>query len=142
MDSWFLGRNGIEPREGGRGSMTMGEHTSYSTVTTWDPPHRLAYRGDTDPDGSFMAFEYLVEGRGGGSTVLRFVHSGMLGDDWEAEYDALRKGDGMYLRQLALYVKHFPGRTATHSMLLYGAPVPDPSPVWAAVARALGVTGT
>ena len=34
--------------------------------------------------------------------MLRLVNSGFLaGDDWEAEYDALRKGDPMYLRSLA-----------------------------------------
>ena len=38
-----------------------------------------------------MAFEYLIEGRDGGSTVLRLVHSGMLGDDWE---DRVRGDEG------------------------------------------------
>jgi uncharacterized protein YndB with AHSA1/START domain len=142
IDSWFLGHSEIEPREGGRGSMTMGEHTTHSTVTAWDPPHRLAYRSDDNPDGTFMAFEYLIEGRAGGSTVLRFVHSGMLGDDWEAEYDALSKGDRMYLLHLAAYLRHFPGRTATHSMFLPGPQIADGQRVWAAFAEALGGKGT
>jgi pimeloyl-ACP methyl ester carboxylesterase/uncharacterized protein YndB with AHSA1/START domain len=141
INSWFMGHSEIEGREGGRGRLTMGEYVGESTVTAWDPPHRLAYRGDASPDGTFMAFEYLVEGRGGGSTVLRFVHSGLLGDDWESEYDALSTGDRMYLRKLAAYLRHFPGRTATATMLVPGPAVADAQRVWTAVARALGLAG-
>ncbi|HEX2356421.1 MAG TPA: SRPBCC domain-containing protein [Micromonosporaceae bacterium] len=112
LDSWFMGSNQVEPGVGGRVRLTLGGQTSEATVTAWDPPHRLAYEGDRNPDGSFMAFEYIVEGRAGGSAVLRLVHSGFLGDDWQEEYDALSVGDGMYLRKLAVYLEHFAGRTA------------------------------
>src|SRR3954471_15982240 len=104
VDSWFMGRSEIEPREGGTTRFTMFGQTQTGTVTAWEPGRRFAYRGDDNPDGTFMAFEYLIEGVGGGSTVLRFVHSGFLGDDWEAEYDALTKGDPMYVRKLVAYV--------------------------------------
>jgi uncharacterized protein YndB with AHSA1/START domain len=141
VNSWFMGQNEIEPREGGRTRMTFdGEHAGESTVTAWEPGHRLAYRGDPSPDGLFMAFEYLIEGRAGGSTVLRFVHSGFLGDDWEAEYDALTKGDGMYLRKLAVYVKHFAGRTSSANLMLMGPRVTDAARVAAAYAGAFGLT--
>ena len=93
--------------------MTMGEFTQNATITAWEPNKRLAYRGDEGPDGSVHAFEYLVEGREGGSTVLRLVHSGFMGDDWEAEYEALQKGWGMYLDKLAEYFTYFRGRHAT-----------------------------
>ena len=46
------------------------------------------------------ALEFTIEGRSG-STTVRFVHSGFLGDDWESEYEALTEGDAMYLHQLA-----------------------------------------
>src|SRR4051812_3865815 len=73
IDSWFMGRNEVEPREGGAASMTMPGFTASSTVTAWEPPHRFGYRGEPGEDGAFMAAEYLVEGRDGGGTVLRFV---------------------------------------------------------------------
>ena len=57
-----------------------------------------------------MAFEWLVQGRDDGTCVLRLVQSGVLGDDWETEYDALGKGWDMYLHQLAQYLGHFRGR--------------------------------
>jgi uncharacterized protein YndB with AHSA1/START domain len=124
IDAWFMGRNEVEPREGGTTSMTMGGFTQNATVTAWEPGNRFAVRGEEGPDGAVHAFEYLIEGREGGSTVLRFVHSGFMGDDWEAEYEALQKGWGMYLDKLAEYFTYFRGRTAT--------------PIWAMVPPAEG----
>src|SRR5689334_2653015 len=113
IDAWFMGSNEVQPGEGGTMSMTMGGHTEGSTITAWEPNKRIAYRGQEGPDGAVHAFEYLVEGKEGGSTVLRFVHSGFMGDDWEAEYEALGKGWGMYLNKLAEYFTYFRGRRAT-----------------------------
>jgi uncharacterized protein YndB with AHSA1/START domain len=112
IDSWFMGRNELEPRVGGKGSMSLGGHAEESTVTAWEPGQRLALRTPDNPDGTFAAFEYLVEGRDGGGTVLRLVHSGFLGDDWETEYEAMKTGWDMYLAKLAEYLTYFRGRTA------------------------------
>jgi uncharacterized protein YndB with AHSA1/START domain len=141
IDSWFMGRNEVEPREGGRTRMTLAGHTSESTVAAWEPLRRLVIRSDQNPDGTFMAFEYLVEGRDDGSTVLRFVHNGFLDDDWQAEYDALRVGDRMYLEKLAVYLRHFAGRTSKYNMFAVGPQVADQDAVWAAFTDALGLTG-
>jgi uncharacterized protein YndB with AHSA1/START domain len=140
VDSWFMGHSELADREGGRNSMSLLGFTNESTTTAWEPGKRFAYRSDEAPDGSFMAFEFLIEGRAGGSTVLRYVHSGMLGDNWEAEYDGLRKGTGLYLRTLATYLKHFPGRTAIHSTFLPGPKVPDSAVAWQSFMDAFGVT--
>jgi len=113
IDAWLMGRNEVEPREGGTANMIMGDTALRSTITAWEPGNRFAYQGEEGPDGSVHAFEYLIEGREGGSTVLRFVHSGFMGDDWEAEYEALQKGWGMYLDKLAEYFTYFRGRRAT-----------------------------
>lgn len=142
VDAWFMGHSEFEQREGGRASFTMGGETSRSTITAWEPGARFAYRSDENPDGTFMAFEYLIEGRAGGSTTIRFVHSGLLaGDDWEAEYDALKKGDPMYLRQLGAYLTHFPGATLRQNVFVVGPMEPDQERVWSAVGAALGLTG-
>jgi hypothetical protein len=55
-----------------------------STIIAREPRTRFAFRDDR-PDGTFMAFEYLLEDRDGGSTGLRFAHSGM----WSRFADAL-----------------------------------------------------
>ncbi|MFD0785067.1 SRPBCC domain-containing protein [Micromonospora azadirachtae] len=140
LDSWFMGRSEVEPREGGRSSLTMAGHTEEATVIAWEPGKRFANRTAPGPDGGFLAMEYLIEGRDQGSTVLRLVQSGVLGDNWETEYEAMKAGWDMYLGTLAAYLAHFPGRA--------GAPVAafrpqagTPDQVWAAVAGAFGIAG-
>lgn len=141
VDSWFIGRSEIEPGVGGKVVNDCGGFEMESTITAWEPGKRFASRSAPGPDGAYMAFEYLIEARDGGSTVLRFVHSGILGDDWADEYDALKVGDRVYLQNLALYLKYFPGRTATVSLFLPGPQVPDADAVWSAFRRAFGLSG-
>ncbi|MFE3291507.1 SRPBCC domain-containing protein [Rhodococcus sp. NPDC059234] len=112
IDSWFMGRNEVDPKEGGVAAMDTGGNRQEATVTAYEPGERFATRTAPAEDGRFMAFEYLIEGRDGGSTVLRVVHSGMLGEDWQDEYDALRRGWPFHLHTLAEYLTHFPGRSA------------------------------
>ena len=52
-------------------------------------------------------------GRDQGSTVVRWVHSGFLGENWEKEYEGLSEGDPMYFDKLRVYLTYFRGRTAT-----------------------------
>ncbi|MFE1963162.1 SRPBCC domain-containing protein [Streptomyces sp. NPDC059479] len=111
INSWFMGRNEVEPREGGIAAMDIGGHREEAVITAYEPGKRFAARTHTTADGRFMAFEYLIEGRDGGCTVLRVVQSGLLGDNWQDEYDALRRGWPFHLHTLREYLTHFPGRT-------------------------------
>ncbi|MGW0436648.1 SRPBCC family protein [Micromonospora sp. NPDC003197] len=140
IDSWFMGRSEVEPREGGRHRFTMAGEVEDATVTAWEPGKRYAQQTEPGPDGTFMAIEYLIEGRDHGSTVLRMVHSGVLGDNWETEYEALRTGWDMYLGTLAAYLAHFTGRTGT-PVTAFRPGAGDPDQVWAAVTSAFGLTG-
>ena len=63
---------------------------------------------------------------------------GCLTGDWEAEYDALKKGNPLYLRSLAQYLEHFAGRTAV-PVTAFGPQQADQNVVWTAVTRALGL---
>jgi uncharacterized protein YndB with AHSA1/START domain len=138
IDAWFMGRNQVEPREGGRTSMTIAGQTEEGVVTAWEPGRRLAYRGGSPDGAEFMAFEWLIEGRDDGTCVLRLVQSGVLGDDWETEYDALTKGWDMYLHQLAQYLGHFRGRPVAPVMAM--APgAGDAGHVWSVLSAGLGL---
>jgi uncharacterized protein YndB with AHSA1/START domain len=112
-DSWFMGRNEIEPHEGGTVSFSVGDWTETSRIEAFEPPHRFASQSSPATDGSFHRFDYRLDEREDGTTQIRYVHSGMLGDDWEAEYDGMSEGDPMYFRKLLEYVTHFAGRFAT-----------------------------
>jgi uncharacterized protein YndB with AHSA1/START domain len=138
-DSWFMGRTEVVPGEGGTVRTDLGGYVMDSRITAWEPLRRFAFRGDEASDGRFIAFEFLIEGREQGSTVLRVVTNGFLpGDDWEAEYDAMRTGGAMYFATLVAYLAHFAGRTATP--ITVAAPVvPDARAVFDRVPAALGL---
>jgi hypothetical protein len=109
-----------------------------STITTFDPPHRFVTSSPQSDEGRFDVFSFEIEGRDGGTTHLRLVHSGFLPqDDWDVEYDALRNGDPAYLAKLVEYVEHFRGRRAT-PITLWGPQV-DKARAWATFTAACGV---
>ncbi len=140
IDAWFMGHNEVDPGPDGSVRMSLFGESTEASITAWEPGKRFATRSPAGPDGAFMAFEYLIEGRDQGSTVLRFVHSGILGEDWEDQYDALTKGDRMYLEKLAVYLARFTGRTSTYQLMLAGPQVADADQVWTAFATAVGAS--
>lgn len=140
IDSWFMGRSEVEPGPDGAVRTSMGSYTMDTAITGWEPLHRLAHRGTDGPDGRFIAFEYLIEGRETGSTVVRLVTSGFLpGDDWEGEFEAMTLGGAMYFATLIAYLTHFAGQ-AGRPITASGPPVSDWPSTWAALHRALGLS--
>ena len=110
-------------------------------VATWEQPEHLVVRMPAAEDGSVQAFEYVIEGRDGGTTVLRFVHSGVLGGSWEGEDPELTgHGWDMYLHTLAQYFLHFAGTSPTY--VSAEAPASSASAdAWPALLTALGLDG-
>ncbi|MFI6509496.1 SRPBCC domain-containing protein [Streptosporangium sp. NPDC050855] len=139
VDSWFMGHSEFGTSAGEPAFLTVMGRTEQSTITAYEPGARLGMRGEEAPDGRFMATEYLIEGRGSGTTVLRIVHSGVLGDDWETEFEAMKAGWPLYLRTLGQYLAHFTGRTPSVTTVFRpGAGGADAT--WKTVTEALGVT--
>ena len=137
IDSWFMGANEVEP--GVAVEQAFGAYRPRHPITAWEPGERLAYGGERDPDGRFVAYEFLVEGRERGSTVLRVVTSGFLpGEDWADEFEAMTAGGEMFRRTLVTYLRHFAGRTA-RPVTAVGPPVADWPALWAALGRRLGL---
>jgi uncharacterized protein YndB with AHSA1/START domain len=83
-----------------------------TTVTAWDPPHRFAVR--TEGPDWFNALEFVIEGRDGAPTTLRYAHSGIIVDDWDNQYDAAAQHTDFYLHTLGEYLEHFGGRPVTY----------------------------
>ena len=84
-----------------------------SPVKTWDPPNRLVIRTES-ADGTFNALDYAIEARDGGTAHLRYVHSGILADGWEDQYDAIGAHTDFYLHTLGQYLEHFNGREVAY----------------------------
>jgi uncharacterized protein YndB with AHSA1/START domain len=135
VDSWLMGRTEIDSASK-TVTFTMFGEVSSGSITAWEPGHRYAMQEDKKPDGTFRASEWLIESRDGGGTVVRVVHSGLLGENWEAEYNGLSVGTHAYMAKLAVYLEHFAPRTAKNSLFMPG-PVTKDS--WAAMTAAVGV---
>lgn len=109
-------------------------------VQAHEPGRRLSVRLPEGPDGSFHAFEYVIEPAGRGSSVLRFVHSGFTSDDWGDDYEAITSsGWDMYLHTLSQYLGHFPGRPAQY-LEAEGPPASADEAAWPRLVAALGLT--
>jgi uncharacterized protein YndB with AHSA1/START domain len=140
MDAWFMGHTTVVDGEGGTIRVDMGAFTQDFTITGWEPARRLSYATSARPDGSFLALEWLIEGRQG-TTILRSVGSGFIGsDDWQGEYDSLRQGGRRYLHNARQYLMFFRGRAAVP--INAGWPQAGPrTTVMQALTRGLGLTG-
>lgn len=134
IDSWFMGRNEVA---NGQVKLAFGQYQPTSSITAWDPPHHFAHDSGKAPDGRFIAYEFLVEGREQSSTVLRMVTSGFLpGDDWADEFEAMTLGNALFWRTLVEYLHHFPGRTA-RPLTVFGPMITDWDAAWKKLDAAL-----
>jgi uncharacterized protein YndB with AHSA1/START domain len=140
IDSWFMGRSEVQEGPGGAVRTVFGEYAPELPITGWDPARRLAYGSGRAPDGRSIAYEFLIEGRAGGSTVLRAVTSGFLpGDDWAEEFEAMRLGGELYFRTLVEYLTRFAGRFAV-PVTAFGPPGTGWSRDQPLLCRALGLS--
>ena len=136
IDSWFMGRNEVTADTV---RTAFGGYTPELMITERDPAQRFAYRSGQAQDGRFIAYEFLIEGRAGGSTVLRTVASGFLpGEDWAEEFEAMTLGGELYFATLVEYLTHFAGRFAA-PVTAFGPPGTSWSRDRPLLCRALGL---
>ena len=143
ISSWYVPTT-VEERPGGATTTAFGEGPEMQipgVVAAWEPPHRILFTGPEGPAPG-LAFEWLVEARAGGSCIVRLVNSGFLeGDEWDEQYDGMTEGWGLFLHNLQLHRRHFPGRPARS--ILPTAMWPGPrAEAAAALAGALGIPAT
>ena len=81
-------------------------------TAAWDPPCHLELRQERGE--WFNAVEFVIEGRDGGTSMLRYAHSGIFVDDWDSQFDAAAAHTDFYLHTLSEYLEHFGGRVATY----------------------------
>jgi uncharacterized protein YndB with AHSA1/START domain len=139
IGSWFVPST-VEEREGGETVSQFGPGESMSVrgrVRVWDPPHRVVF-DDGDAEGG-MAYEWLVEARDGGTCVVRLVHSGFgSGEEWNDQFDGMDAGWRMFLHNLGLHRRYFPGQVGVAVQPLGMAAV-GLDEAWATLTGALGI---
>jgi hypothetical protein len=77
--------------------------------TVQEYPTHLVSRMD-GPDGWFNQLEHVLEPLDGGRARLHYVHSGILTDNWDEQYDGAKRHTEFYLHTLGQYLKHFDGK--------------------------------
>ena len=77
--------------------------------TVQEYPTRLVSRMD-GPDGWFNQLEHVLEPLDGGRARLHYVHSGILTDNWDEQYDGAKRHTEFYLHTLGQYLQHFDGK--------------------------------
>ena len=115
---------------------------SVSRVTSWNPPHKLAAESeDLGPGAPPIATEWIVEARGGGTCVVRVVHSLFAStDDWDNQLEGVEGGWPAFFRLLRIYLAHFAGQPSAAFQLTGWGPEPK-SAAWAALMGSLGLPG-
>jgi uncharacterized protein YndB with AHSA1/START domain len=141
--TWFVPHE-VEPQVGGAVEQDYGGgFTTRGRVTAWEPGRRFAYGAFEQPEDGRpdYAFEFLVESRDGGGTVLRFVQSGFLdGADWDDEYDSFDAGWSLFFDNLRSYLRHFAGRPV-RNVVAMSYTTGSARDIWPALHRALGLAG-
>jgi uncharacterized protein YndB with AHSA1/START domain len=111
---WFPLEARVAPGEGGAMWWGWEDPWFFDTgIEVWRPQRQLRLverRTDGTARDRTLAMDFVIEGRGG-TTVLRFVHSGFgSGSDWDDEFDGISRGWAFELRSLRHYLEHHLGR--------------------------------
>ena len=113
---WFAPRASVDPRVGGEVVWEWaGHHRWPQRIEVLEPGARLRTRYDSQVDGAGggkqpLWIDFLLEGRGG-ATTLRVVQSGFGPEaDFDQEYDGISRGWPVELRSLRLYLEQHRGR--------------------------------
>ena len=142
ISSWFVPTTAEYDADGKPVRMTSNfgpDMDSTAKITDWNPPNSfVAETHDFGDDGPTVATEWIVESRGGGTCVVRVVHSLFAStDDWDDQMEGWESGWPSFFRLLRLYLARFPGQTSSLVQLSGSAPLPKSS-AWSALTAALG----
>ena len=140
ISSWFVPTQ-IDGRVGGTIACDFGGGmVSGAQITAWQPPHRLAAEDKQWLQGGQpVATEWTVEARGGGTCLVRVVHSLFAStDEWDNQLESTEQGWPSFFRVLRFYLAHHAGqRSASMQAMAVGSGSTDT--MWATLLGALGV---
>lgn len=108
LTRWFPLQAKVNPGAGGTIWVSWGPpHEGAWRIDIWEPARRLRLidmgSGNSDLVGG--ALDHLLEGAGG-KTTLRLTHSGFgRGNEWDEEFDEVRRGWRFELRSLRHYLE-------------------------------------
>lgn len=138
LSSWYVDVQLAEPKQGAAATLDFGGGMVVpAQIHTYEPGHKIRLGPPPDVDSPRVE-EYRVTPRDGGGCTVRIVNWGFgEGADWDAEYDAVKKGWLEFLGVLKRVVESFRafGRPRRVMLLSFGA---DPDAAWLRLAKDLG----
>jgi uncharacterized protein YndB with AHSA1/START domain len=143
ITSWFVPTEMELGKDGKPTQMTL--HfgpgmDSTAQITAYDPPHRLAAEDSWGPGSPMIATEWTVEAKGGGTCVVRVVHSLFAEtDDWDGQLEGVENGWPTFFRILRIYLTDFRGQHAA-TMQSVGMAASD-AEGWPKLLHELGIEG-
>lgn len=143
VSSWFVPTEIGEPDEDGNPTKVVSHFgpgmDAVAVVEEWEPPHRFSALGEMAPGAPKIATEWIVEARGGGTCVVRVVHSLFAeSDDWDDQLEGTESGWPAFFRTLRLYLTHFAGQDGVPVMTMAPASG-DRAAAWRALAGPLNL---
>lgn len=145
VSSWFVPTEIGEEDEDGNPTKVVSRFGPgmdvVAEVEEWQPPHRFTAQGEAAPGAPSIATEWTVEARGGGTCVVRVVHSLFAdGDDWDDQLEGAESGWPAFFRILRLYLTHFGGENGVPVQVLAPAGG-DTERAWESLTAPLGLAG-
>jgi uncharacterized protein YndB with AHSA1/START domain len=136
ISAWFTPTE-VDGRLGGTITTNFGPGMdSSSTITAWEPPHRMADDGGLGPN---PATEWTVEARSGGTCIVRVVHSLFAStDEWDNQLEGVESGWPSFFIILRLYLSKFRGQPSSAFRASGFAPLPE-SEAWNTLMEKLGL---
>jgi uncharacterized protein YndB with AHSA1/START domain len=134
VSAWFVPTE-VDGRLGGTVTHHFGGGMdSAATITEWDAPHRFVKEDSWGPNAPTVATEWTVEARGGGTCMVRVVHSLFAEtDDWDDHLTGIESGWPSFFSILRLYLEHFAGQPSSQIQLIA---MPAASGAWEKLAGA------
>lgn len=114
ISAWFVPTT-VEGKVGGTLSCDFGGGmVTASRITEWQPPMRMVAEDDSWLQGGpTIATEWTVEAKGGGTCVVRVVHSLFAStDEWDGQIEHTETGWPGYFRVLRFYLENYAGQPA------------------------------
>lgn len=138
LSSWYVGVELSEQREGASATLNFGPGMVVPCRVAAYEHHDRVRLGPPDGVDSPRVEEYRVAAREGGVCTVRIVNWGFgEGANWDAEYDAVKKGWRLFLGVLKVVVERFRRYgAASRATLVSGSA--DPAEAWQKLTALLG----
>lgn len=140
LSSWYVGAEFEEEKEGAKCTLTFGPGMEVPAFVQAYEANDHVRLGPPPGVDSPRVEEYSVRPKEGGGCLVRVVNWGFgEGADWDAEYDAVKKGWGIFLGGLKVIVERFRRLGYPATLQLVGMSA-DAASAWEKMSAALGAS--